>query len=190
MSKAPERRSRFVRWLRVGLRVAAIAVAVLLLLAACAVVTLHADYAARDGELQEMPLEGPANVIAGFEGSWYLGQLVLKAKVKGGRSPSLTVRFGPDCKVRGARVEGESLVFDYSCPEGSGATGLRFIEPGQLLWSKPGAPHSGCTTCTPTLTRASAWTRAKVWAAILGHISSRLVEDGLDAIELWFVRHL
>ena len=190
VSTAPERRSRFVRWLRVSLRVAAVSVVVLLLLAACAVVILYADYAARNGELLEMPLEGPAKIIAGFEGRWYLGQLVLKAKVKGGRSPSLTVRFGPDCKVRGARVEGEGLVFDYNCPEGSGATGLRFIEPGQLLWSKPGAPHSGCTTCTPTLTRASAWTRAKAWAEILGQISSGLVRDGLNAVELWFVRHL
>jgi ferric-dicitrate binding protein FerR (iron transport regulator) len=73
VSTAPERRSRFVRWLRVGLRVTAVAVVVLLLPAACAVMTLQSDYAARDGELQEMPLEGPATVIAGFEGSWFVG---------------------------------------------------------------------------------------------------------------------
>lgn len=115
---------------------------------------------------------------------------MLKAKVKGGKSPSLAVRFGPGCEVHGGRVEGEGLVFDFSCREGMGAMGLRFTEPGRLLWSEPGAPPSGCATCTPTLTRASAWTRARAWTAILGGISSRLVEDGLDAVELWFVRHL
>ncbi len=190
MSTTAEGRSRFVRWLRVGLRVAAVAVVLLLLLAACAVVTLQSDYEARNGELQEMPLEGPADVIAGFAGSWYADQVVLKAKVEGGSSPSLAVRFGPSCEVRGARVVGEGLVFDFVCPGGSGATGLRFTAPGTLLWSEPGAPHSGCSTCTPTLTRASVWARVGAWAAILGEISGRLVENGLDAVELWFVRNL
>lgn len=190
MSTAPEGRSRFVRWLRVGLRVAAVAVALLVLLAVCAVVTLQSDYEARYGELQAIPIEGPANVIAGFEGSWYVDEIVLKARVKGGRNPSLAVRFGPGCKAQGARVVGEGLVFDYKCDGGSGATGLRFIEPGQLLWSEPGAPPSRCRTCTPILTRASAWARTKAWAAILDQISSRLVREGLDAVELWFVRHL
>jgi len=172
------------------LRVTAVAVVVVLLLAVCAVLTLQSDYEARNGELQEMPIEGPANVIAGFEGSWYVDEIALKARVKGGRNPSLAVRFGPACKAQGARVVGEGLVFDYECDWGSGATGLRFIEPGQLLWSEPDAPPSGCGTCTPILTRASAWTRAKAWAAILGQISSGLVREGLDAVELWFVRHL
>lgn len=197
MPATPKEPSRFSRWRRSILRLLALMSGLALLLVTWPLVAFYWNLDARHGPLQEMPLEGPAEVIAEFAGTWYQQRLIPRARVQGGEHPSLAFRMGNSCKLSRARVEGQGLVFDYSCSGGSGASGasgLRFVGPGSILWSEPGTPHSGCDSCTPTLTRASAWTRIGAWAVTLSELSLNLVKDGfkdaLDACELWLVRNL
>lgn len=194
MPATPRVLSRFSRWRRATLRILAVVSGLALLLVTWPLASFYWNLDARYGPLQEMPLEGSAEVIAEFAGTWYQQRLIPRARVQGGEHPSLAFRMGNSCKLSRARVEGQGLVFDSSCSGGSGSTGLRFVAPGSVLWSEPGAPHSGCENCTPTLTRASAGTRISAWAETLSYLSLDLVktgfEDALDACELWLVRHL